>query len=71
MFSLRHYSLLLSAGLENVTYYIVYQVLKIKMPLNPLPNHARLAWYLTARQCIMATADIVPGFEASAKNDGK
>lgn len=70
MFSLRH-SLLLSAGLENVIYYTVYQVLKIKMPLNPLPKHARLVWYLTARQCIMATADIVPGNEASAKNDGE
>lgn len=49
----------------------MYQILKIKMPLNSLPNHVILAWYLKARQHIMPTADTVPGYGASAENDGK
>lgn len=62
---------MLSAGLKNVIFYKMYQVLRIKMSLNPLPNHVMLAGYLKALQCIIPTADTVPGFEASAENDGK
>lgn len=40
------------------------------MSSNLLPNHALLAWYVKALQCIMPTADIVPGYGASAENDG-
>lgn len=63
---------MLSAELENVIFYKMYQVLRIKMSLNPLPkNHVMLAGYLKALQCIIPTADTVPGFGASAENDGK
>jgi hypothetical protein len=63
--------LLLSAGLKNVIFYKMYQVLRIKMSLSPLPDHVMLAWYLKAPQFIMPTADTVPGYGASAEDDGK
>lgn len=41
------------------------------MSLGPLPDHVMPARYLKALQFIMPTADAVPGYGASAENDGK
>lgn len=62
---------MLSAGLKNVIFYKIHQVLRIKMSLSPLPDHIMPAWYLKSLQFIIPTADAVPGYGASAENDGE
>lgn len=41
------------------------------MSLSPLPDHVMPAWYLKSLQFIIPTADAVPGYGASAENDGE
>lgn len=55
----------------KMSYSIKCIVLRIKMSLSPLPDHVMPAWYLKSLQFIIPTADAVPGYGASAENDGK